>query len=170
MIICETARLRLRHFHAGDAPFILRLLNEPSFLRHIGDKQVRTLDDARRYLESGPLAGYATHGHHLNCVELLATGTAIGMCGVLQRDTLPDPDLGYAFLPEYWSRGLAREAATAAVHHARTVLGLETLLAITGEDNHASIGLLEKLGFRVQEQAVRLQDGAQPVRVFVLAR
>lgn len=170
MILVETARLRLRHFRPDDAPFILRLLNEASFLRHIGDKQVRSLDDARRYLETGPLAGYASAGHHLNCVELLATGAAIGMCGVLKREALPVPDLGYAFLPEYWSRGYALEAAIATVNHARTVLGLDTLLAVTGPDNLASECLLGKLGFRRRPEPVYLQENGTGLRLFDLPR
>lgn len=169
-MVVETPRLRLRHFRVDDAAFILRLLNEPSFLQHIGDKQVRTLDDARRYLETGPLAGYAEHGHHLNCVELKATGTAIGMCGVLKRDTLPAPDLGYAFLPEYWSQGYALEAATAAVAHAHTIPGLDMLLAITGPGNGASTALLGKLGFRRRPDGVRLPGDAAELSVFELPR
>lgn len=166
MTLCATARLRLRHLRHEDAPFILRLLNEPSFLRYIGDKQVRSLDDARAYLDSGPLAGYATHGFHLNCVECAATGASMGICGVLKREALPCPDLGYAFLPEYWSRGYALEAATAALQHAREHLGLTRILAVTSQDNQASMRLLEKLGFAAQEQNLRLLAEHVELRLF----
>ncbi len=148
MTICASERLRLRHFVLADAEFILRLLNEPSFIRHIADKGVRTLADARSYLRTGPLAGYATHGFGLNCIEMKDSGTPIGMCGILKRDSLPDPDLGYALLPENWSRGYAFEAACAIMTHAEQVLRLPRVLAITNADNAASIRLLEKTRFR----------------------
>lgn len=167
MIIAETGRLRVRHLRPGDAPFVRRLLNEPSFLRYIGDKQVRTLDDARAYLESGPLTGYAAHGFSLNCVECATTGVPMGICGVLRRATLPDPDLGYAFLPEFWSLGYAREAAAAVLHHARVSLGLSRILAITTHDNVASIRLLEDLGFTSGPAEIRMQPDNGELRIFV---
>lgn len=139
----ESSRLRLRPFTPDDAPFILRLLNEPSFLQHIGDKGVRDLEGAKGYLTNGPLASYARHGHGLMAVVLKATGEPMGMCGLLKRDNLDHADLGYAFLPEYWSQGYALEAAKAtleAAPHGR-------ILAIVSPGNAASIRLLEKLGF-----------------------
>lgn len=166
MILCETARLRLRHLCYADAPFLLRLLNDPAFLRHIGDKGVRTLDDARAYLDNGPLGGYASHGFHLNCVECARTGTPMGICGVLQRETLPCPDLGYAFLPEYRGQGYALEAATAALQHAREQLRLTRILAITSLDNESSMRLLGKLGFAAQEETLRLPAQGGEVRLF----
>jgi len=147
IIPLETSRLNLRPFTLEDAPFILRLLNEPSFLQHIGDKGVRDLEGARGYLTNGPLASYAKHGHGLMAVTLKATGEAIGMCGLLKRDNLDHPDLGYAFLPEFWSKGYAQEAAEAALEHGAKVLGFQTLLAIVSQGNAASIKLLDKLGF-----------------------
>src|SRR5690349_9858902 len=113
----ETPRLHIRPFSFNDAPFILRLLNEPSFLQHIGDKGVRDLEGAKVYLTNGPMASYARHGHGLMAVVLKATGEPIGMCGLLKRDNLEHPDLGYAFLPEFWSKGYAREAAKATLDH-----------------------------------------------------
>ena len=149
MTVCASERLRLRHFVLADAEFILRLLNEPSFIHYIADKGVRTLEDARNYLQSGPLAGYAAHGFGLNCIELTDSGTPVGMCGILKRDSLPDPDLGYALLPDYWSHGYAFEAAGAIMTHAEQVLRLPRVLAITNADNAASIRLLEKTKFRL---------------------
>jgi len=143
----ETTRLSLRLFAPDDAPFILRLLNEPSFLQHIGDKGVRDLEGAQGYLTNGPLASYARHGHGLMAVVLKATGEPIGMCGLLKRDNLDHPDLGYAFLPEFWSKGYAMEAAKATLDHGAKVLGFRTILAIVSQGNAASIKLLEKLGF-----------------------
>ena len=165
MIIIETERLRLRHLTADDAAFILELLNEPSFLKYIGDKGVRTLEDARRYIAEGPARSYQLHGFGLNLVELKDQQTPIGMCGVLKRDTLPDPDIGFAFLPAYWNRGYAFESAAAVMQHARETLGLERVLAITSPGNEPSEKLLRKIGLRLDGR-VRLTEGADEVNLF----
>src|SRR5205809_1402527 len=104
-MILETDRLQLRLLSVDDAEFILRLLNEPSFIQNIGDRGVRTLDDARAYITNGPIASYEKHGFGLLLVQLKTTGTPIGICGLLKRDALPEPDIGYALLPEFWSNG-----------------------------------------------------------------
>jgi len=150
-LIAETDRLRLRRFTPEDAAFVLQLVNEPSWLQFIGDKGVRTLEDARAYLENGPLAMYARCGHGLYGIELRDGGEAVGMCGLIRRDTLPDVDIGYAFLPPHWGRGYAEEAARATVEHARE-LGLPRLLAIVTPSNARSIRLLEKLGLRFERE------------------
>jgi RimJ/RimL family protein N-acetyltransferase len=150
MTVLETERLILRHFNLDDAPFVLTLLNEPSFLQYIGDKKVRTIDDARQYITNGPRASYERHGFGLYRVELADSNTPIGMCGLLKRDELPDPDIGFAFLPDYWNKGFAFEAATAVLNYAREQLKLHRVLAIVNPDNDASIKLLEKLGLRFE--------------------
>src|ERR1044071_7079049 len=143
----ETERLILRHFNPDDAPFILALLNEPSFLRYIGDKKARTLEDARQYILNGPVATYELHGFGLYQVELKDSHTPIGMCGLLKREELPQPDVGFAFLPDFWNKGFGYEAAAAVLNDARERLQLNRVLAIVNPDNEASIRLLEKLGF-----------------------
>lgn len=143
-----TERLTIRPFTLEDAPFILRLLNEPSFIEHIADKGVRTADQATEYLTQGPLASYQTHGHGLWKVQHRGTGQAMGMCGLIKRDTLPDVDLGYAFLPEYWGLGYAREAARACLAFGRDTLGLRAMLAVVSPGNAPSIRLLVALAFR----------------------
>jgi RimJ/RimL family protein N-acetyltransferase len=145
----ETARLRLRPLGVDDASFIRQLVNEPSFIRYIGDRGVRTDEDARRYIRDGPMASYASHGFGLYLVELKDRGTPAGICGLLKRDTLEDVDVGFAFLPEFWSQGYAVEAATAVLADARR-RGFNRILAITSPDNIASIRLLGKLGFRLE--------------------
>ena len=150
MIVLETERLFLRGFNAGDAEFILALLNEPSFLRFIGDKKVRSLQDAEKYILNGPVASYERHGFGLCLVELKETHTPIGMCGLLKREELPDPDIGFAFLPDFWNKGFAYEAAAAVMKDARERLNLERILAITNQDNEASIKLLQKLGLQIE--------------------
>ena len=144
----ETERLLLRPFTLDDGPFVLTLLNEPSFLHFIGDKQVRNLEDARQYILTGPIASYQQNNFGLLLVELKDAPTPIGMCGLLQREDLPDPDIGFAFLPDYWGRGFAFEAATAVMTDARKRLNLNQILAIVNPDNDASIKLLERLGLR----------------------
>ena len=163
-LVLETARLRLRRFSIADAAFVLRLLNEPSFIQHIGDRGVRTLDDAAGYIERGPIASYRRSGFGLYAVDL-KDGTTIGACGVLKRDELDDVDLGYSLLPEFWSQGFAVEAAAAVKHYARDMLGLRRLAAIVAHGNEASARLLDKLGFSF-DRVVRLRPDAEELRLF----
>lgn len=146
----QTPRLRLRELRDDDDAFLVELLNDEGFLRHIGDRGVRTREDARRYLAEGPTASYARHGVGLWAVERREDGALVGMCGLLRRDTLPDPDIGYAFLPAYRGQGYAREACEACVAHAFDALRWPRLLAIVNENNAASRALLERLGFALE--------------------
>lgn len=166
MPILETRRLRLDELALDDAEFILGLLNEEPFVRYIGDKGVRTPTDARRYITTGPVASYERFGFGLYRVALAADGRPMGICGLLKRDVLEDPDLGFAFLQQYWSQGYAFESASAVLAHARGTLGLARILAITSPDNEPSIGLLDKLGFTFERMA-RLTEGEPDVKVFV---
>ncbi len=151
-----TARLSLRPLTLDDAPFILALLNEPSFLEHIGDKGAHDLEGARVYLASGPLDSYARHGLGLLHVGLREGDTSIGICGLLRRPgVLEDPDVGLAFLPAYWGGGYALEAAEAVMAWGHETLGLRRILAITSPQNARSIRLLEKLGL-TREGLVKL--------------
>ncbi|MGH8198143.1 MAG: GNAT family N-acetyltransferase [Steroidobacteraceae bacterium] len=161
-----TKRLELLQFTTDDAEFVLRVVNEPSFLRFIGDRGVRSIDDARRYIADGPSAGYARYGYGLLRVVRKADGASIGMCGVLKRDTLPEPDLGFSFLPEHWSRGYALESARAVMTHARDLLRLGRILAITTVDNKSSIRLLGKLGFGF-DRMITIGDDTTALRLFV---
>lgn len=167
MVPPETARLRLRPLTLDDAPYVLGLLNEPSFIQHIGDKGARDLDGARKYLAEGPLAMYAEHGLGLWLVEERASGAPIGMCGLLQRPTLPEPDLGYAFTPAYWGRGYALEACRATLAWGRETKGLARILAIVSPGNAASIAVLRKLGM-VEEGRREMRPGDE-VLVFAWA-
>jgi len=165
MTVLDTERLSLRELTVDDAEFIMMLLNEPSFLRYIGDKKVRNLDDARQYILNGPVASYERHGFGLNCVELRESHTPIGMCGLLKRDELPDPDIGFALLPDFWNKGFAFEAAEAVLKDARERLQIQRILAITSLDNDASINLLKRLGFRFEE-VVQLSPNGEQLRLF----
>jgi ribosomal-protein-alanine N-acetyltransferase len=161
----RTPRLLLRELTADDAPFILTLLNDPAWLRFIGDRGVRTVDDAAAYIDKGPRASYALNGFGLNLVTLSDSGTAIGICGLIKRDSLPGPDLGFAFLPAYRSQGYAFEAATAVRDFARDHFRLPSLLAIVDPANGPSIRLLEKLGFAF-ERMMTVPGDDHDVNVF----
>jgi len=162
----ETERLLLCQLTADDAPFILELLNEPSFLRFIGDKGVRTLDDARDYILKGPIDSYERRGFGLYLVKLRDGGVPIGICGLVKRDALEDVDIGFAFLPSFWSRGYALESAAAVMNYGRAVIGLNRIVGITDPDNASSIRLLEKLGLQF-ERMVQLPDNVGENKLFV---
>jgi len=161
----RTERLFIRELTPRDAPFMLALLNEPSFLVNIGDRGVRTIAEAEAYIERSPRASYALHGFGLCAVTLHEDGTPIGVCGILKRDALPEPDIGFAFLPAYWSQGYAFEAASAVRDFARETLALPRLLAIVSPGNAASMRLLGKLGF-VPEGPIVIPGEASEVHVF----
>ncbi len=164
--VIETQRLALRHLKAGDAPFILELLNEDGFLEFIGDKGVRSLADARQYIAKGPVDSYRRYGFGLYLTSLREDGTPIGICGLVKRDALPDVDLGFAFLARYWLRGYASEAAAAVLAHGRKVLGLKRIVAITALGNRGSMAVLEKIGLRL-EGRIRLAEEGPEINLYV---
>lgn len=145
-----TPRLLLRRFIEDDAPFVLELLNDPDWLKYIGDNAVRTLDDARAYLREGPLAMYARFGFGLLAVDLKDGGQTIGMCGLIQRDGVADVDLGFAFLPAFRALGFAREAALAILALGHGQLGIGRIVAFTAPDNSRSARLLAEIGMRLE--------------------
>ncbi|WP_296545687.1 GNAT family N-acetyltransferase [Phenylobacterium sp.] len=148
-VILHTPRLTLDELETDrDADFILALLNEPGFLENIGDRGVRDLAGARRYIEEGPRASYAGYGYGLWRATERDGGRPVGLCGVLKRDGLKDPNLGYAFLASVWGRGYASEAARACLDHARRALRLGRIVAITTPGNTASQAVLKKIGLK----------------------
>jgi RimJ/RimL family protein N-acetyltransferase len=159
--ILATERLRLRRLVLDDAPFILRLVNDPSWLEFIGDKGVRTEDDARNYLAQGPLDMYARLGFGLYLVELRDGSVPIGICGLIKRESLPDVDIGFAYLPEFRGKGYAHEAALAVVAHARRDYSIRRLVAITAPRNEKSIRLLARLGMTLEESIDLPRDGGK---------
>jgi len=158
--VVETDRLALRRLTHADAPFLVRLLNDPSFLRFIGDRGVRSEEDAIRYLDGGPLASYREHGFGLYLVASRPGGTPVGICGLLKRETLSDVDLGFAFLPEFWSRGYATESARAVLEHGRS-LGIDRIVAVTTADNSGSVHVLQKLGLRASGTVKLSKNGPE---------
>jgi RimJ/RimL family protein N-acetyltransferase len=165
MTVLETERLVLRRLTVEDAAFMRRLVNEPSWLEFIGDRGVRTEEDAREYLRKGALAMYDRYGFGLFAVELAEGGGAIGICGLVKRDFLDDFDLGFAFFPEFWGQGYAREAAAAVLDLARRTLRLRRVVAITAPANHRSARLLEKIGFAL-EKTVQYPGEASEVLLY----
>lgn len=155
--VTATPRLALRRFDEGDAPFVLALLNDAAFLRFIGDRGVRSLEDAHAWIEAGPRASYERNGFGLYVVETRNPVTTVGMCGILKRDQLPDPDLGFAFAAEHRAKGYGGEAASAVLEYARDSLGLTRIAAIVSPDNAPSLRALTKLGF-VFERMVRMAE------------
>lgn len=151
MMILETERLRLRTLDHADAPFYLALVNTPGFLEFIGDRGIRTVEAAAKAIADGPVAMQAALGHSIWLVESKEDGRALGMSGLIKRDTLDHVDIGYAFLPEHCGMGYAYEAGAAVLEHARDKIGLARLLAIVSPGNAASIALLEKLGLAFQK-------------------
>jgi len=162
--VLETNRLILRRLSTEDADFIFELVNEPSWLRFIGDKGVRSIPDARDYILKGPVESYERFGFGLYLVELKENGTPIGICGLIKRESLKDVDIGFAFLPKFWGNGYAYESASAVMAYGKSALGLNRIVAVTTPDNHSSIKVLEKLGFRF-EQMVRLSVDATEIKL-----
>lgn len=165
MYIFETKRLFLCRLTTKDAPFILELVNDPSWIRYIGDKGVKTLKDARDYIRNGPQKSYTQLGFGLYVAKIKSNDKPIGICGLLRRDTLDDADIGFAFLPAHTGKGYAFESAQAVLKHAHTFLGMKRILAITSPDNARSIKLLEKLGFGFIKM-MTLSPDAEEIRLF----
>jgi len=163
----KTSRLLIERFNENDAAFIVELLNDPGWLRFIGDKQVRTLDDARQYLRAGPIAMYEQRGFGLCRVSRSADGVAIGMCGLLKREGLDDIELGFAFLPQGRRRGYAREAAAAITEYGFKALAAPRIVAITNAENAASARVLEGVGMRF-ERVVQLPPERREVRLYAV--
>lgn len=149
--ILETERLSLREFNTTDAAFIIQLLNSEGWLKFIGDRHIKTIEQAENYLTNGPMKSYSVNGFGLSMVELKNTHTPIGMCGLIKRDNLPDIDIGFAFLEEFMGNGYAFEIAQATINFAKENLHKETILAITIPTNVRSINLLKKIGMKFEK-------------------
>ena len=163
--ILETERLYIRHITLDDAPFILELLNDPSFIQNIGDRNVRTIADAESYITKGPVSSYEKNGFGLDMVTLKETGESIGMCGLINRDTLEDIDIGYAFLPKFWKKGYAVESARAVLEYGFRVQKLKRIVGITLEANKGSVRVLEKIGLNF-EKIIKLEGDDEELMLF----
>lgn len=166
MKILETERLSLREFNIEDAAFILVLLNNPTWLLYVGDRNIRSLEDAQNYLIHGPIKSYSTNGFGLSLVSLKDSDTPIGMCGLIRRHGLENVDIGVALLPQFTGKGYGVEIATATMIYAKNKLGIEKMVAITSEDNTHSIKLLNKIGLHF-ERMITLADDSDPLMLFI---
>jgi len=157
----QTKRLTLSRLTYDDTDFIFELVNEPTFKRYIGDKGVRTLDDAREYLREGPIGSYARHGFGLFLVRRTDSGENTGICGLVKRAEFDDPDLGFAFLERHWSNGFALESSLAVLDYGKETLGLQRVIAMADQDNRSSLHLLEKLGFKYERMVGMAGDSEE---------
>lgn len=157
MKILETERLSLRHVNTDDAEFILALLNEPAYIQNIGDRGIRTLEQAKKYILDRLISSYEKHGFGLYLVELKKTGEATGICGLVKREGLDDVDVGYGFLPTFWGKGYATESVLALKKYAKNAVGLKRVAGIVAPDNQGSIRVLEKAGL-MYEKMVKLSE------------
>ena len=165
MPIADTARLSIRRITLDDAAFLLKMLNEPSWIANIGDRGVRTLADAERYIEARILHSYRTAGFGMYLLATKSQGQAIGVCGFFKREALPDVDIGFALLPEFWSQGYALEAAAAVMAYGKQALAFARVLGITTPGNQRSGQLLEKLGFRY-ERLVQMPPDNETLKLY----
>lgn len=165
MKILETERLILREITEADAEFILDLLNQPSFIKYIGDRNVRTVDAARDYIESRFIKSYLENNFGFYAVVLKETNLPIGICGFVKRDSLPEADIGFAFLSDYERKGYGYESASAVLEYGKKSLNFKRLLAITAQNNQSSIKLLEKLGFKF-ERLIKMPHDAEELNLF----
>ncbi|HEX8250471.1 MAG TPA: GNAT family N-acetyltransferase [Pyrinomonadaceae bacterium] len=165
MKIIETERLSLRRITDEDAEFIFELVNEPGWIQNIGDRNVRTIDDARRYIADKLAASYERFGFGLYLVELKESGAAAGMCGLVKRDSLEDVDIGFAFLERFWSKGYAFESASAVLDYAQNALGLKRIVAIVSPGNHGSVKVLEKINLQF-ERMIKMPGDDEEIKFF----
>ena len=162
--VLQTDRLLLEPLLESDAGLMLEVWNDPAFIRHVGDRGIRTLDEATRVLREGALKQWEELGYGPYRVSL-GGGEAIGICGLLKRPNLDDPDIGYALLEPFRGHGYASEAARAVRDHARDSMGLQKILAIVSPEHGRSIRLLEKLGM-MKKGSIRMPDEDEDIFLF----
>ncbi|MBM7663102.1 RimJ/RimL family protein N-acetyltransferase [Bacillus mesophilus] len=167
MKIIETERLVLRWVELSDASFILDLLNDPTWLKYIGDKKIRTIEEAENYISFELREMYRKFGFGLYLVELKENKIPLGICGLIKRDSLVDIDIGFAFSSKFQRRGYGFEAASATLQYANETLELKKLVAITTEKNVHSANLLEKIGMKYNSM-ILLPHAKEELRLFTI--
>lgn len=165
MTVLQTERLVLSRLTYADCDFIVELLNEPSFKRYIGDKKVRSNEEAQTYLRNGPIGSYECHGFGMFLVRDKSDKTPIGMCGLVKREEFDAPDVGFAFLQRFWSNGYALESAAAVLEYGKINLQLPRIIAMVDPDNEASIRLVEKLGMKFASM-IRMPGESQEINMY----
>ncbi len=165
MNIIETERLALREVTTEDAEFILELMNDPGWIRNLGDKGFRTIEVVTEYIAERYTTSYEKFGFGFYRVALRDCDTPVGLCGLIKRDSLDDVDIGFGFMEKFWGKGYASESAAAMLDHARNTLGIERVVAITSPTNDASAKVLEKIGLKF-EKIINLPEYGEE-RLFV---
>ncbi|MDF1667433.1 MAG: GNAT family N-acetyltransferase [Planctomycetota bacterium] len=150
-LILETERLEIRRLDISDAAFMLRLMNEPSYIEYIGDRGIDNLEAAITYLEKSMLSSYREHGFGLYFLWSKKEQRALGICGFVKRAYLSDPDLGFALLKDAEGQGYASESCQAVLAYAKTTLGFPKVLAISSLHNERSMNLCKNLGFVLED-------------------
>lgn len=168
-MIFGTARLELHKLTPADVDFIFELLNTPTWIKHIGDRGIKSLEHAADYIITGPMASYNKHGFGLWLMKLKTTQNPIGLCGLIKRDYLDDPDIGFALLPEYTGKGYATEAARGVMHLAFQELNLTKLLAFTSSDNQLSIAVIQKLGMKYMDM-ISIPNDPEKLMLFGISK
>ena len=163
--VLNTERLELSWLTPDDAPMMLAVWNDPAFKRFVGDRGIRSVEQARAAIEAGPLKLYADYGYGPFRLRQRDAGEDVGICGLFRRDGLDEPDIGFAILPDFCKRGLGFEASVAVLDHARDALGLPAVTAIVSPRNEASIGLLEKLGL-VYDRPIRMPGDDHDISLY----
>ena len=166
MSILETDRLILSELKTKDAKFIHKLYNDQDFINYIGDKGIHSVQDAVSFINTAPKQSYKNHGQGLYLVKL-KDETSIGVCGLLKRDDLDLPDIGFAILPDYRRMGFIYEASKAVIEDAKNRLHLDSLFAITTPDNNGSINLLKKLGFALKD-IIKRDKNNEPIQLYAI--
>ena len=167
VVVLKTNRLIIRHMSVADSAFMLELLNDQSWLRFIGDRGVKTIEDAQNYILNGPVEMYARLGFGFYILEMKESGCLIGICGLAKREYLDEVDIGFALLPQHLGKNYAFEAANAVLDYAKNGLHLKRILATTRLDNDSSVKLLEKLGLRF-EHMIMHPDGDRDLKLYAI--
>jgi ribosomal-protein-alanine N-acetyltransferase len=166
--LIETERLTMRRITPHDADLMLAVWNDPAFVRYVGDRGIRTIEQAAKAIEEGAMRLFSEHGFGPYRMALKTDDTAVGICGIFAREGMDEPDLGFSVLPEFCKRGFAYESAVAVIRHARVDLKLPRLTAIVSPENAASVGLIEKLGLQF-ERMIRLPGENSDISLYAVS-
>ena len=158
MIVAETPRLFISEFQIQDAPFYLELLNTPKWIQFIGDRNLKTVEDAEKYLLERTIPLYKKQGYGFYKLTWKDNNKPIGTAGLIKRVELEHTDIGFALLPSYEGKGFGFESSKAILELAHSKFSLKSVYGITLEHNTNSIKLLEKLGLTFEKRIKPFED------------
>jgi [ribosomal protein S5]-alanine N-acetyltransferase len=155
-------RLNIKPISLEDQEFILNLVNSEGWLKNIGDRNIKNLEDVSKYIDK-----ILSHeSYFYNVVELKATHEKIGIITFLYRATQKYPDFGFAFLPEFENKGFAFEASKIYLNEIFRNSTLDKIIGITMPSNKKSIKLLKKLGFEFEKIIIENEEKLSIYRKF----